>query len=416
MSNEVLAPDKPLGGSNAKTADDINDLFKSLDTESPIKEPPTRKSPVREPDSEPEEKPKKDIEELEEGEDVELEEPEEEVEKPLDLTEEEPSAPPRKKEIIKKYPNVFKDFPFLEKMMYRDRQITEMFGSFDDAREVAEKYEMWGGLENQLLQGDTSGLLTELKNSDERAFNIAVDEYLPTLAKVDKDAYFHVVGNLNKRLIMEMFEEGNRIGSDDLKQAALLVNQYVFGSSKFVGPTLRVNKEAVKSDEAETERVSYLRERFETAVSDLQGQADNTLRATISEYIDPKGSMSSYVKKNAVNDAMDYLRTSLASNENVTRNLDKLWRQVVENKFSKESLGRVKSYYLSANKPNLKAAILKAREEALKDTSPSSRREEEIEEETPSRRRNIPTGKPSQPRGRNEMRKGESVQEFFARD
>src|SRR5712664_1125488 len=409
---EVLSPDsKPA---SPKTADDINDLFKTIDTEEQVK--PEKKESKEVEKKEP-------VEQEEEADELELVEPEEDIEK-LDLEnrdEVEIEAPPRKKEILAKYPDLFKTFPFLEKIMYRDRQYNELFGSFDDAKEIADKAEVFSSFESQLLAGNTGDILKEVKETDEKAFNIIVDEYLPTLAKVDKEAYFHVVGNLNKRLIMEMVQEANETNNDDLKQAALLVNQFIFGSSKFTPPANRVeNKIDEKTSEVEQERLSFVQERFETARDDLQTKVDNTLRATISDYIDPRNTMSAYVKKNAVSDAMKILSSSIAADGSVSKNLDKLWRSAFENKFSRDSLGKIQSFYLSKAKGNLKNEIFKARAEALKDSKPSHNREEtdeEKEEETPRTiRKPITPGRPSAPRGKNEMRKGESVADFFARD
>src|SRR5205809_968317 len=88
--SDVLAPEgKPA---TAKTADDINDLFKEIDTEEVVE----KKEP-----KEKEEKPEKEDEELE------LIEPEDEIEK-LDLKEPEEEIDvearvlPRKREILSK--------------------------------------------------------------------------------------------------------------------------------------------------------------------------------------------------------------------------------------------------------------------------------------------------------------------------
>lgn len=412
---EILSPETTVKApAKSQTADDINDLFKTLDDEPEKKEPPKGKEEREEPPAK-----------LEDDE-LDLVEPDEEIEK-LDLSKESDEigdidAPPRKKEILKKYPEVFKDFPFLEKMMFRDKAYTELFGSFDDAKEIAERAESFGQFESQLLSGNTEQILKEVKESDEKAFDIIVDDYLPTLAKVDKDAYFRVVGNLNKRLIMEMVQEANDTNNDDLKQAALLVNQFVFGTSKFTAPQNKVDKrESAEQSEAEQERLSFVRERFETSRDDLQSQVDNTLRATISEYIDPRGVMSGYVKKNAVADAMKYLTAAIADDSTVSKNLDRLWRSSFENKFSKDSLNKIRSYYLSKARGNLKASILKARAEALKENDRSNTRhqedDDEKEEETSrTTRKPIIPGRPATQKGKNEIRKGESVTDFFMRD
>lgn len=411
---EVLSPDSLSKPASPKTAEDINDFLNSPDEVVEIKESKEPKKQAK-------------PEETEKDDELELVKPDEDIEK-LDLSEDQSDeldieAPPRKREILKEYPELFKKFPFLEKVLYRDKEYTELFGSFDDAKELAEKAEVFNDFESQLLSGNTESILRNVREADEKAFNIIVDDYLPTLAKVDKEAYFHVIGNLNKRLIMEMVQEANDTNNDDLKQAALLVNQFVFGTSKFTAPSNRVDKTIDdKQSEVEKERLSLVKERFEGARDDLQSRVDNTLRATISEYIDPKGAMSAYVKKNAVADAMKILESSIASDGSVSKNLDKLWRSAFDSKFSKDSLNKIQSYYLSKAKGNLKNAILKARAEALKDLPALQRSqeidEEEKEEETPRQsRRTIAPGRPSQPKGKNDgPRKGESVTDFFMRD
>ncbi len=414
---ETSAPESVKVPAKAATADDINDLFKSIDDDKVVPEKKQAKPEAEEEEEKPEAK---------EDDDLELVEPDEDIDK-IDLSkpddEVDVEAPPRKKEILAKYPDLFKTFPFLEKIMYRDRQYNELFGSFDDAKEIAEKSQAFTSFENQLLAGNTEEILKEVKSSDEKAFNIIVDDYLPTLAKVDKEAYFHVIGNLNRRLIMEMVKEANDTSNDDLKQAALLVNQFVFGSSKFTAPVNRVDKtEDPKNSETERERLAFVQERFETSRDDLQSKVDNTLRATISDYIDPKSVMSPYVKKNAVADAMKILTSAVAGDTDTARNLDRLWRSSFEQKFSKESLIKIQSFYLSKAKGNLKNAIIKARTEALKDAPRHNPKEvddeTDREEETPRVRtiKTIPSGRPSQPKGKNEMKRGESVADFFARD
>jgi hypothetical protein len=408
---------EPIGKPNS--ASDVLDILNSVDDTDEIPLKGSGKPEVAD-DADDEPEPKKS--KVKDDEEIDLVEPEEETEK-LDLDEEKPEeleidAPPRKREILKKYPDVFKDFPFLEKMMYRDKAYTELFGSFDDAKEIAEKAENFDHLENVLFSGNTEEVLKSVKENDERAFNIIVDEYLPTLMKVDKDAYFHVVGNLNKRLIAEMFKEGKETDNEKMQEAAILINQFVFGSSKYTPPTNRVDRtQDPKKDEAETERLQFVQERFETSRDDLQNKVDNTLKATISEYIDPKGKMTAYVKRNAVNDAMKMLTASVARDPNVARNLDKLWRVAFENKFSRDSLGKIQSYYLGRAKVGLKNAILKARAEALKDLAPRSvDRDDEPEERTPARRTPVNTGRPSQPKDNKGPRKGESTTDYFMRD
>lgn len=395
---------------------DVEDLFKS-DDKSEVKDDKNDiPDDVDNTDDKEDEKDDKEDE-------IDLVEPEDEDTEKLDLKSDDNidiSGPPRKKEILKKFPELFKEFPFLEKILYRDKEYNELFGSFDDAKEIAAKAEVFNEFETQLLSGNTEEVLKNVKEADPKAFDKIVDNYLLSLHKVDKEAYFDVINNINKRLIVEMVNEANSSSNEDLKQAALMVNQFLFGTSKFTPSKNRVEENPdEKKDEVEQERLSFIQERFESSRDELQSKVDNTLRATINEYIDPNGRMSAYVKKNAIADTLKFLNESISSDSAMKGTLDKLWRSAFASKFSRDSLSKIQSFYLGKAKNHLPNALKKAKTEALKDNT-SPRREKdnsEDKEETTSRRLGpIKTGSPSSQTNKGGMKKGESVTDFFARD
>lgn len=428
MMPGLLSNNTPDTTTDAKpqSADDVADFFalpdagdKEPDKKEPDKEekPPARR-----------EKPDDDKEDLE---DIELKEGDEDEDK-LSLEEKpikdddriEIDTPPRKKEVLAKYPNFYKEFPWFEKMQFRDRQYTELFGSYDDAKEVYDRAQVLDSYEADLLRGNTEAVLKQVKETDTKAFNKLVDNYLPTLAKVDKEAYYEVIGNIGKHIIQEMVKEArsvvgqNKEQGEALNQAALLINQFLFGTSTYTPPRPRVEKTDDKDEQLEQERTNFVRERFETSRNDLQIKVDNTLRATISDYIDRNSEMTAYVKKNAIKDALTMLHSSIGNDTAFRRNLDRLWESAFSDRFSQNSLSRIRSMYLGKAKQLLPAVIKKARAEALKDQTPSERRgkDEDKEEERPSRREPINSGRPRQSGGKLKMEKGESVLDFLSRD
>ena len=431
---------KPEGPKSQASPDDINDYF-SLGNEGDDKDDKVDKddkedkTPVRRAKPVKEDKEDKELDN-DDDDDIKLKEAEDEDEK-LDLEEKkskegddelEIDAPPRKKEVTAKYPNFFKEFPFFEKMMFRDRQYTELFGSFDDAKEVAERAQVLDSFEADLMRGSTESVLAEVKRLDKKAFDRIVDGYLTTLAKVDKEAYFEVSGNVTKQLIKEMVQEarglynnGNKEAAESLNAAAQLINQFMFGTTNYtpVKPRVEVNNDA--EEQINRERQDMVRERYDIARADLQTRVDNTLRATITDYIDRKGEMSDYVKRNAVRDALVMLHKTIGEDANFRRNLDRLWEASFNQRLNKNSLDRIRSAYLGKSRQLLPAIIKKARAEALNGQAPSSRKERDDDneqEETPRRRGPISDGRPRQHSGgnRGKMEKGESVLEFFSRD
>lgn len=357
-------------------------------------------------------------------EDEEKEDDDEEKDEEIEI-----DAPPKKKALLKDFPDLFKKHPFLEKMLYRDREYTQLFGSFDDAKDIATahkenqpKLEIANRWEQELLSGKTDNIIKTVKDTDSKAFDKIVDDYLPALARVDEKAYYEVVGNVVKKLIAEMVTESKVSEDDELRAAALAINKFLFHSSTYTPPTKRVVediKSGGEADETAKERQAFMQERFDTARVDLQSKVDNILKATINQYIDPRDSMSPFTKKNAVREALEEVHKLLGKDSSLRSNLDKLWRGAFVEKYSKGSLDKIQSAYLGKAKGTLAVVIKKIRAEALKDSSPAARKNEQVdeEEETPKRETRTNAGRPSQQKSkRNQMEKGESVTDFFARD
>ncbi len=405
---------------------DILDSFKEgekpLEDEKPVKTA-KREREADTPDDDDDEKPAGDDDEIElKGE----ESPDDDLDaEKLDLDSEiKIETPPRKAEITKEFPKFFEKFPWMEKMMFRDKQYTELFGSFDDAKEVKASADTLSAFEQDLLKGDTTTVLAQIQKASPETFDKITDNYLPNLYKVSPDAYYHVVGNITRQMIKSMMEDGNRLGNADLTEAAKLVNRWMFSSEEIKAPTNK-STEKPKSTELDKERQDFINERFETAKNELQTKIDNVLKATISDYIDPKGEMSPYVKRNAVRDALQALHNSIGEDGSFVRNNNKLWENAFRDKFSQSSLNQIRSVYLGKSKSLLSQVIRKARTEALKDAPPRNRNTDSDDSEDqnsrrPARKANVQSGPPRQrsgnDNGKNQMRKGESVQEFLSRD
>jgi len=68
-------------------------------------------------------------------------------------------TPLRRKEILAKYPNLFKDLPYLEKAYYREQKYTELLPTIKDAEEAVAKAQTWDKLESDLTEGNLKDIL-----------------------------------------------------------------------------------------------------------------------------------------------------------------------------------------------------------------------------------------------------------------
>jgi len=340
----------------------------------------------------------------EEGEDEEkdeLKELEEELEPPKeeDL---ELMTPVRRREILAKYPKLFKDFPYLEKAYYREQQFTEVFPTINDARESAEKAKILDTVEQQVLNGDIRTVLHAAKNENNESFYKIADNYLPALREVDPQAYYHVLGNVIKDTIITMVRESRNLGEQGapLQAAANILNQFVFGSQNFTPPQPLSRqsdpRELNREQRIQQEDQQRFYQQFESVKDDLQTRADNVLMATIDGNIDPNGSMTEFTKQHAVKEAYAKLDDLISKDRHFRGLLDRLWERAFESGFSRESTDKIKSAYLSKAKTLLPSVIKKVRNDALKGLGSRSRNSSEIEER-PTRRSPFASGKSTTP-------------------
>jgi len=382
-----------------------------------------------------EEEPKETIEIGEEGEKEREQEGEEELEPKDELAELEEEltgpkeenlelvTPVRRGEILAKYPNVFKDFPYLEKAYYREQQFTETFPTIQEAKNAAEKAGILDNLEQQVMGGDISQVLQAAKNESSEVFARIADNYLPTLRRIDQQAYYHVLGNVIKDTIITMVREGRNLGEQGqpLQAAANILNQFVFGSQTFTPPRNLAQQQdpqlAAQQQQFQQAQQQQFMSQFETVRDDLQIRADNVLKSTIDQHIDPNGSMSDYIKTHATAEAFNKLESLMAQDNRFHVLLDKLWEAAFRSGFSKDSTDKIKSAYLSRAKTLLPTVIKSARNEALRGTGSRN------SEERPSRRGPIPQGRSTSPQSGNsrikkasDIPKGMSSYDFLMKD
>jgi hypothetical protein len=399
-SNEVVEIDL--------NKDDILDILEEpdekevLDLEKPKKETKEKEDKEDEPEAEEEE-----VDELKELED-EIKEPDE--------TDLELMTPARRRDILREFPDLFKKFPYLEKAYYREQKFTETFPTIEDAVAAKSKADSFDKLESTVMEtGDLSSILQTVKAESEESFNRVVDNFLPALQKASEPAFYHVLGNVIKNTILSMVTEAQNLGEngEPLKAAANILNQFVFGTQNFTKPQSLSkpvdHSEKGKEDELKAREAKFAQERYDVAYKELQERTDNVLKATIDNNIDPKKSMTDYVRKNAVRDAFEKLESLVGSDARFKSLLDRLWENAAKENFSQSSRDRIKSAYLSKAKTLLPTVIKQARLEALKGSkSESSPRKGPI---TPGR-----SASPSTSREAKEIPKGMKTIDFLMQD
>lgn len=394
----VVEPLKPQSADDIFSALSEGDDLDSLDLTKPIgdkadkpkdKEDKTEDKPEIEIDDKDEITDKDKEEEVEIDELKQIEEDLEEIdEDKLEL-----KTPVARREILKKYPNLFKDFPYLETAYYREQQFTEILSTIDDAKAAAESHQVLQRFtEDMVEKGNVKNVLKMIKEGDNpEVYAQVVDNYMEHLREIDPQAHVHVQSNLVKNIILGMVEEAKASNDDDLRTAALLLNKWAFGSAKFTPPQ-KMAKETPPEDKTKEAEISKREQEFNervirTATTEVNTRVNNAIKGAIENNIDPNGSMTDYVKRNAVRDAQEKLTSLIEKDTRFQKIVEKLWEKAAKNNFSTDSQNEIRKAFLSKAKSLLAPVIKSARNEALKGMGKRVKEETGEEDETPQPRR-----------------------------
>lgn len=403
IEDGALSPDEILDLLNDESSDDHKDNKDDKD--------------YKDDDSDDKDDDKDKLESKDEDDDVDDSEDDDDKEDDEDDDVDDLITPIRRKEILKAFPNLFKKFPDLERANYRDKQFRELFGTVDDAREAQEKAIALDEHESSLMKGDTESILKAVKDGDEDAWNNVVDEYMSTLAKVDNQAYLHVLSQVAKEIIIHAAQAGKANKNQKLLDAAVEIHKHIFNTDQFT-PHQKLGKgemNASGKDELETLKQEHLQERFETARDDLSARVNNVLRGTVDSTIDPKDSMTAYVRKNAIKDAMSTLDQVIRADKSFMRIIDSLWKKAADTKFNASSIKKIRTVYLSRAKTILPAVINRSRREALRGSGKGSSDTGSKRQSQDSNRRSTSSRRSSNDK-RSEDGKGMSTLDFLNQD
>ena len=287
-----------------------------------------------------------------------------------DLDVEDLVTPSRRKDILKDFPGLFKKHPYLEKAYYRDQKYTELFATIDDAKEILDKAETLDGVNAQFASGDIESVLNRIKTNNPEVFNTVVDNYLTALEKVDSAAHWHILGNTVKRIAISMSQESKKTDNKQLMAAAQVMNQFVFGTSEFTGPTNLAEAsnegDTKERDKLNADKEQFAKEQFEHARNGLVVKVNNQLKSTVHDLIDPKDTMPAFVKRHAIADALEGLESLISQDNGFMRVMNNAWKKAADTNFSDTSIKRIRSIYLSKAKTLIPTVVKKSRREALK--------------------------------------------------
>ncbi len=333
---------------------------------------------------------------------------------------------PRRAELKKEFPDIFKKFPALDHVIQREKAYADVFPTLVEAKEAKDRLGFFSEMESELLGGGIEGVLKSVKKTNEDSYNKIVDSILPTIGKIDNNALIKINTNVLKgtlKFISDSVKGSDEEASQQLAIAVKLINKAVFGTHEITGPDVKAtdNKEDPEKSKLKTEREEFERSRMTAAVSEVTDKNVRTIKTYVEKHIDEKEQLPSYVKTKLIEDVMKSLDKQMGSDTRFRATINRLWLKSREAGYSTESKNRIREAILNQVKSVINPIMRAKKVEAMKglnlsEGKSSGKREESRKNEDnrePQRKAKTFT---KQDGDRKAMKDGESVRDFFMRD
>ena len=363
------------------------------------------------------------------------EEADEEKEEKLKLEDEdddlELSDVPRRAELKAAYPDIFKKFPALDSVIQREKQFSDIFPSLNEARTAKEDIDRLKGFETDLLSGDLEGTLKSVKAADEKSFEKMTDRYIATLYKVDKAAHLKLTNNVLKGVLKAVSENYKDAEKDSNEEQVLIatkiLHKALYGSTAITGPEIAQLEQRTdpEKEKLETEKKAFEQTKLQDAVRSVTGVVFSAIEKAVTDQIDPKNILPTYLKEKLIKDVLDTLDSDMKGDRRFRSLVDRKWAEAQAAKYSDESKKAIRRALLYKAKTLLpsiirlkKAAALKGlvtRKRADNDDDQNESQEKGKEREPRSQENKKQTFN-RQDGDRLKPKPGESNRAFFMRD
>jgi hypothetical protein len=260
-----------------------------------------------------------------------------------------------------KYPDLFKDFPSLRDMYFREQEFNKVFTSVEEAKEASENDQAFRTLRNTVYSGDSKPLLNAIKETDPAAFKSYASNLLPALQEISPEAHWHAVVPTLEAVIHNMVAEGKRSGDENMQNAAAYVSKFLFNTPDVAeGKASFIEKKTVDPQLA-AEREKFENERFSSFDVDVRTEIFSSLKNLIEDNLDPDGVMTPFIRNTIISETMAQVGKQLMADRSHLSYMDRLWEKAKAEGLTSDSKAKIKSAYLARVKqlvPGVRAKLV----------------------------------------------------------
>ncbi len=275
---------------------------------------------------------------------------------------------------LKEYdPKLFKKFPQLRDVFFREREYTKLYATVEDAQDAYNELTKLKAGEARISAADPDDFLEILNDYDPNKERQFIQNFLPALHKRNRTAFFAITEPVLKNALRSMHSDAKRNGNESLMNSALNAHEWLFGNDKIEEPAriqqqARTNEPDPEKEELKRQNQRILENRHNEFTSNVLDIASKKIRSRIERDI-PEDT-SAFLRNSITKEVMDELAKVLRADPAHRSNMDRLLRNASKNNYSVESKDSIVTAYLSRAIVGLPSILKKVKAEALKGAKP----------------------------------------------
>ncbi len=285
------------------------------------------------------------------------------------------------KEVKAAFPEIYKKFPDLRRVIAHEYEYAKVFGNIETARGAAQALENFDEFGKKILAGDSDYFLKQVHEQSPEAYEKFTLGFLETVKSQSRETFAKILTPYIKQILKSAQSRNDEDGN--YKRAGLWLQKMLQLQSlddEAPDPKIVQKEEELSRKEREI-GLSQAR----TWVQDTLDENKERTMAKINDGLDPEEVMTPAMRKAAAKDVFDQLDELLSNDQQHMAKMNQLWKQAKQNGFNRPSREVLFRVYLERVKRVLPGIRQKVREDYL-----GPRRKGDSEDK-PTRKNYIPS-------------------------
>jgi len=257
--------------------------------------------------------------------------------------------------VKKAYPDIFKKFPELRAMLFREPEFSKLFPTVKEAKTTADYADNARQIELGLMQGDSTELLKGMHMASPAILTKFAENLPAAVYEVSQESYVKMTTPIIRNAVILARQHARGSGDKDLWNGLDHLEKFLFGDPQF---SLKKKEERAEGDPLKEEREQLDKERKDfqqTRYREFEGSVVNRsqglLKRELLRGLDPQNSLTPRMRDMLVAQAVEEITGRMEKDNPHLSAMNQLWRRAAQAGLSKESEEQLVRAWLSRARP-----------------------------------------------------------------